>query len=553
MSSAPSGRPRLHAVGDGGRFALLYELGCAFAAQTELDALVPLVIAKCREVLQGEGAAVLLLDRDANELYIPFVAQEDAGVAERLLRTRIPATGGIAGAIVQSGRPMRIDDPYGDPRFYAAVDQSTRFTTRNMIAAPLLTREGTIGVIEVVNHIGGGPFSDADLRFLETLAGSIAVAIDNARLYSQLRDSEEQLREQVGALRRDMARSHRFSEIVGNSPAIEEVFRLMESAASSPIAVLIQGETGTGKELVARGVHRASKRADRPFLAVNCAALPETLLESELFGHRRGAFTGATQDRRGLFEVAGGGTVFLDEIGEMSPAMQAKLLRVIEEGEVVPLGDSRPRAVDVRLLSATNRDLEREVREHRFRDDLYFRIAAFPIQLPPLRERREDIPALVDHFLKVAGKRHRKEIRGVAPAALPLMIEFDWPGNVRELQNELERAVALAAGGDTIGLGHLSSKLVAPSARRVEAGSGGQGAPLGGAASVVRPAGAASAAPPAADGNFTLSLREARAGFEARYIARVLELQGGNVSRAARILGLSRAMLHKKIKLLALR
>jgi transcriptional regulator with GAF, ATPase, and Fis domain len=317
--------------------------------------------------------------------------------------------------------------------------------------------------------------------------------------------------------------------------------------------VLIQGETGTGKELVARGVHRASKRADRPFLAVNCAALPETLLESELFGHRRGAFTGATQDRRGLFEVAGGGTVFLDEIGEMSPAMQAKLLRVIEEGEVVPLGDSKPRAVDVRLLSATNRDLEREVREHRFRDDLYFRIAAFPIPLPPLRERREDIPALVDHFLKVAGKRHRKQIAGAVPAALSLLVEFDWPGNVRELQNELERAVALAADGDTIGLGHLSSKLAAPFARRGEAKPGGLGAPLGGAHTAVRPPGAAIAAPAAQDGDFSLSLRDARAGFEARYIARVLELQGGNVSRAARILGLSRAMLHKKIKLLGLR
>src|SRR5262249_45860020 len=209
---------------------------------------------------------------------------------------------------------------------------------------------------EVVNRRGGGPFTDDDLAFLDVLAGSIAIAIENARLWDKVTASEQRLRTQVATLRRDLARRDRFTEMIGTGTAMAEVFRLMEGAASSPITVLIEGETGTGKELVARAIHRESARADGPFLAVNCAAFQETLLESELFGHRRGAFTGATQDRRGLFEAAEKGTVFLDEAGEMPTSIQAKLLRVLEQAEVGPVGDTRPRKGEVRVVAATNRN-----------------------------------------------------------------------------------------------------------------------------------------------------------------------------------------------------
>jgi transcriptional regulator with PAS, ATPase and Fis domain len=317
--------------------------------------------------------------------------------------------------------------------------------------------------------------------------------------------------------------------VIGTGPAMEEVFRLMTKAARSPIPVLIQGETGTGKELVARAIHAVSPRGRGPFLGLNCAALPEALLESQLFGHRRGAFTGADRDRVGLFEAAHGGTLFLDEIGEMPLAMQVKLLRVLQEREVTPLGDHEPRPVDVRVVSATNRELEADAAAHRFREDLYYRLAGFPITLPPLRARREDIPVLAERFLAVAAERHRKRIAGIDAEAMDRLLRFNWPGNVRELQNEILRAVALAEEGEAIHLGYLSVRIrgTGPS---VSADGAAPEAPAG-----------------------PVDLRDARAAFEARHIADVLRREGGNVSRAADVLGLSRMQLHRKLKEYGLR
>jgi transcriptional regulator with GAF, ATPase, and Fis domain len=505
------------------RLRLLYDLGCAFAGRIQLAELIPLVINKVREVLDAEGASVLLLDEPRRELYFPYVVSEREDVALRLAGLRLPADRGIAGAALQTGQSIRVDDVRADPRFYPGIDRQTGGSTRSVIAAPLVGREGAIGVLQVVNSHTGA-FGEADLTFLEALAGSVAVALDNARLYEHLKASEEELRAQVGALRRDLVHRDGFAEIIGRSQAMGAVFALMESAGASPITVLVEGETGTGKELVARGIHQAGPRAAGPFLAVNCAALPETLLESELFGHRRGAFTGAISDQRGLFEAATGGTVLLDEIGEMPPAMQAKLLRVLQEGEVVPLGDTRPRRIDVRIIASTNRDLRAEIEEHRFREDLYYRIAAFPIRLPPLRERREDIPLLADRFLDAAAGRIGKRIAGFAPEALDRLVAYDWPGNVRELQNEIERAVALARDGEPIGLAHLSNKLVTP--------------PVALQASTP----ATDELPP------VVALRPARAAWESRHVAAVLRLHGGNVSRAARALEISRYMLQRKMR-----
>jgi Nif-specific regulatory protein len=524
-------------AGDSAWLRKVYELGNAFAERLELEELIPFVLARCRELLDAEGVAVLFIDVEHNELYFPYVSEHDPEVAKRLTGLRFPADRGIAGAVLRSGHAEKVDDVRSDPRFFSGVDQKTGMATGSiiaapLIAAPLITDEGSLGVLEAVNRRGVGPFSKSDLALFEALAASVAVAIRNARRFGQMKASEQRLRVQVGSLRRELASHDPFAEVIATSPAMAEVLQLMESAAASSIAVLIEGETGTGKELVAHAIHRASDRSDGPFVALNCAAVPEALLESELFGHRRGAFTGATADHSGLFRAASGGVIFLDEIGEMPFAMQAKLLRVLQDSEVTSVGDTRPQKVDVRVISATNRDLRAAVAAKIFREDLYYRLAAFPIHLPPLRERREDIPLLAASFLEAACQRHHRHLRGFDPATVDLLGRVMWPGNVRELQNEIERAVALAHDGETIVPAHLSPNLRS-------AVSAGPDISAPGPQAVKNKAPGHSAAVP---------LREARSDFEARYIAEVLAENDGSISRAARALGISRVALHQKMK-----
>jgi len=530
--------------GESVRYKLLYDLGCGFAARIEIKDLLPFVIEKCRDALDAEGASLLFLDREHNEFYFPYVAGADPGVAHRLAALRFPADRGIAGVALKTGRSIRIGDAQQDPRFYQQADKASGAVTRDLIATPLMTPRGALGVLEVVNHRGATPFSEEDVHFLEALAGSISIAIENARFYSEIKESEATLRTQMGALRRDLARQDRFHEMIGTAPAMEEVFQLMGAAAGSAITVLIEGATGSGKELVARGIHRSSARAENPFLALNCAAMPENLLESELFGHRRGAFTGALRDSPGLFRAASGGSLFLDEVGDMPLAMQAKLLRVLEEEEVVPVGETFPVKVDVRVLSATNRDLRAEVKRGTFREDLYYRLAVFPIRVPPLRARREDIPLLAHRFLEDASRRHHKLIHGIDQAAEQLLCNFSWPGNVRELQNEIERAVALAREGETIGPARLSAIL-----REGSAASASELPPPMREPPVRAQEDHEVESAPADDG----SLREARAAFEARYISEALERCHGNISKAARIIGVSRVQLQRKVKEYGLR
>src|SRR5215469_4334848 len=512
-------------------YRLIYELGNAFASRLELVPLIELVTSKCREVLDADGVAVMLVDVENQELCFPYFSDRDPEVAKRLALVRVPIGKGIAGEVFQTGRSVRIDNVSTDRHFYSGVDKKTGLTTRSLLAAPLVANEVRLGVIEAVNPLGREAFSENDLALLEALADSVALAIHNADRVGKLKASEEILRTQVGALRRDLARHELLDEIVGVSPEMAEVYHLMNSAAVSPISVLLVGETGSGKEHFARAIHRMSARADKPFLAVNCAALSEHLLNSELFGHRRGAFTGADRDQPGFFRAASGGIIFLDEIGEMPLAMQPTLLRVLQDGEIISVGDTRPEKVNVRVFSATNQDLKAAVAAGKFRADLYYRLAAFPIQLPPLRARRRDIPLLAARFLTIACRRQQKEIREFDPTAMDLLVKYDWPGNIRELQNEIERAVVLAPPGESIRPEHLSNEL-----RGLTAVS--RAKPL-----------KISATPASSDA----LLREARASFEARYISEVFAHNGGNVSRTANVLGISRISLQRKIKEYGLR
>jgi transcriptional regulator with GAF, ATPase, and Fis domain len=519
------------------RLRRLNELARLFAAQTDIDALLPLVIDRCRDELRAEGGvAVLLVDRDTNQLYFPYAAANQPFHAEALMQVRFPADRGIAGDVLRSGRSERVLDAQADPRFYRRIDEITNFATGSVLVAPLVGRQGAIGMVYAVNRHGGRVFADDDLAVLETLAAPLGEAIERATLHGRLRAATEHLRGDAGAPRVDAAGHDPSSRLVGTSPAMQELLALVDSAARSPLSVLLEGETGTGKELVARRIHAASDRAELPFVALNCGALPETLLESELFGYRRGAFTVADHDRIGLFEMAGSGTIFLDEVGDMTPAMQVKLLRVLQEGEILRLGDNLPRRIHARVIAATNRELEADVRAGRFRADLYYRLAAFPVRIPPLRERKDDIPALALHFLRDSMAQHGKRITGIDAQALAELIGFDWPGNVRQLRNELARAVALAGENETIGREHLADRL----------GTARRAGTAGAAEERSRPLSGRAETPPA-DGEEIKPLRRARAEFEAAYIAQVLKEQGGNVSRSAQLLGLSRVALHKKI------
>jgi formate hydrogenlyase transcriptional activator len=541
----------MSAPDDSHRFALIYELANAFAQRLDLDELIPFALQRCRELVGAEGVSILLLDADSNELYFPYVAEGDPEAARRLAQVRIPADHGVAGAVLQSGRAELIADARHDQRFYSAVDSKTGTTTGSLLAAPLITGEARLGVIEAVRRIGAPQFTGDELALLKLLAGSVAVALENAHRFKRIKESENRLRVEVGALRRELARNDRFAEIIAVSPAMADVFRRAEAAAASVKSLLIQGETGTGKELVARAVHRISARAAQPFVAINCAAVPEGLLESELFGHRRGAFSGAMDDQLGLFRAASGGVLFLDEIGEMPIQMQAKLLRVLQEGEVKPVGDTRSHKVDVRIISATNRDLEADIAVRAFRRDLYYRLTAFIIRIPPLRERREDVPLMAARFVEAAARSHKKKILGFSPEALALLENAEWPGNVRQLQNEIEQAVGMAADGDALAPRHFSRELLLAQTAAAVAGNGEDG--------VLSAAGISPAAIPgaAASEAGTLfrprALRAAHEAWERTYLGQALAQHKGNVSHTALALNISRVALQQKMRKYSLR
>jgi DNA-binding NtrC family response regulator len=353
------------------------------------------------------------------------------------------------------------------------------------------------------------PFDNDEVRAL----------VERAREVLSLRDENARLREELAT---------ELHGIIGRSPAIRELFRLIRRAGRSDATVLVIGESGTGKELVARALHDESTRRTKPFVAVNCSALPSELVESELFGHRRGAFTGAVRDHHGLFEAANGGTLFLDEIGDLALAAQAKVLRALEAREVLPVGATRPTSVDVRVIAATNRPLESMVSDGTFRADLLYRLQVIGITLPPLRERREDIAALALHFLEVSAKEHGRLVRALTDGARRALLTHDWPGNVRELRNAIERAVVLAEG-EAIAADDLPAQIAAT-------------------ASSLTPSDAVSA-----DLSFTEARRRAAHAFDRAFLGAALERHRGNISQTARAIGMHRQTLQKLLTRLGVR
>ncbi len=387
---------------------------------------------------------------------------------------------------------------------------------QSIIGVPLWDGDEIRGVIQCDNRSSAAMFRERDLELLLVLAGQATLAIENARLHQRLRLAEEQLRTENRYLK-SREEKRRTVEPIGHSPAFREVLKQVQKVTDTRATVCIEGETGTGKELIASLIHAQSSRRDKLFVAQNCAAVPDTLLESELFGHKKGAFTGADSDKKGLFEVADGGTLFLDEIGEMSLGLQAKLLRVLQEGEVRAVGATQPRKVDVRILCATNRSLEKEVAEGRFRQDLYYRLKVYPIRLPALRERREDIGLLSEHFLHKYSNEMKKPVPGFTSEALAQLIAYNWPGNVRELENEVHRLVIQVDPESFI-----TPDLLALRMRQAE-GLMDRIAPQKG------------------------QLKDMMEEVERFLLIQALKDHGGNKTRTAETLGITREGLHKKL------
>ncbi len=421
----------------------LYDIGQSLSSIHDLDRLLQFAIERVGALLEAEAASVMLLDEGRQELYFQVADDRRPGVEGRLRELRFPVDQGIAGWVIREGVSVAVPDVEQDPRFYRGVDNQTRTKTTSLLCVPLRTKERILGVLNAINK-RHGPFSLEDVRLVEAFANQLAISIENAQLIQALRAAREQLQHENRQLREEVGGRYRL--IVGKSAKMNQAIDTGKKAASSKSTVLLLGETGTGKEIFARAIHSWSERKGKPFIPINCVGLSKELLESELFGHEKGAFTGAHQLKKGKMELADSGTVFLDEVGDISSDLQTKLLRFIQEREFERIGGTKTIRVDLRIVAATNRDLDNAVKEGRFREDLYYRLNVVPITLPPLRERKEDITLLAHFFLQRFSFETKKTFTEIEREAMEKLSAYDWPGNVRELANAIERAIVLGEG-----------------------------------------------------------------------------------------------------------
>jgi formate hydrogenlyase transcriptional activator len=348
--------------------------------------------------------------------------------------------------VTETQQPILIREADSDPRFPRAIEIYRRHGLHSFYMVPLSTSQRKLGMICFGSRNSNNYHLEDDLRFIQHVAARVAIAVDNALAYEEIEELKNRLSREKHYLEDEIRGELQFEEIVGESTALKQVFDQVRKVAPTDSTVLLLGETGTGKELIARSIHELSDRRKHTFVKINCSAIPSGLLESELFGHERGAFTSATSLRIGRFEIADGGTLFLDEIGDIPLEVQPKLLRVLQEREFERVGSSRTVRSDVRLIAATNRDLEEMVSSRTFRSDLFYRLNVFPVRMPALRERREDVPRLVRHFVQQYARQMNRQIKSISDETMRILCEWNWPGNVRELQNFVERAVILSTG-----------------------------------------------------------------------------------------------------------
>ncbi len=473
-------------------------LGALVGQEVHLDEVLKTLVARVEAAMQADRGTLYLLDPARGELF------SRAANLPELKQIRLKVGQGIAGYVAAEKKPVCIPSADQEARFFPDVDKLTGYRTRTLLAAPLLDRSGEcFGVVQVLNRLGGGAFGKDDELRMAAVAHEISEALQATSLYSELLRAKEQPHSPV---------AYCFNHIIGESPPMRAAYRLVLKAAPTDATVLISGESGTGKELVARAIHVNSPRRHKPFVKVDCSALPPSLIENELFGPEKGAYTGAESRALGKFEIADGGTVFIDELGELPLALQSKLLRMLQDREFERVGGTQTVRADVRVVAATHRDLKAMVKAGTFRADLYYRVKVVELRLPSLTERGpEDIERLARHFVAQAARRHRIEAPRLTPAAVERLVAHEWPGNVRELEHCLESATVLAEGEIT------------PDRLPLPAESGGSSRPK----------------------DAVMSLAAA----ERRHILHVLQETNANRSRAAELLGIGRNTLVRKLKL----
>jgi Nif-specific regulatory protein len=470
----------------------------------DIKVLLTRILESATELTEGEASSLMLVNPENNKLYFE-IALGPKGPSVKSYSVNMGE--GIAGWVAEKNTSLIVNDAQSDPRFYPEIAQKIGFPTTSILAVPMRVKDRLVGVIEILNKRGGKKFTEEDLQWLEIFSTQAAIAVQNARSF-------QKVRAELSVLQDKVTTGEGWHTFVGESRIIKERLEIARKAAEADASVLLLGESGVGKELFAEQIHLASPRRSGPFIRVNCAAIPETLLESELFGHVKGAFTDAIADRRGRFELADGGTLFLDEIADMPLSLQAKLLRVLQNRTFERIGASESVQVNVRIIAATNHNLERQVAAGQFRADLFYRLSVLPIQIPPLRERREDIPLLAEFFLRKHCRETKKQLEGFSDEAMEVLLSYSWPGNVRELENAVERAVVFARE-DRIHLDTLT---------------------LTGTRSATDEAYA------------ERTLHEALNIFKKHFITKALEANGWHQTRAAKALDIQRSYLSKLVK-----
>jgi Nif-specific regulatory protein len=489
--------------------SLLYEISSALSESLDLRTVLDHVLAMMAERMEMLRGTFTILNRKTGEIVI----EEAYGLTpDEQSKGRYRVGEGVTGRVVETGLPAIVPRISDEPMFLDRTGSRKMLDKQDIafICVPIRTGSEVIGALSVDRLFNESISLEEDVRLLTIISSVIAQAV---RLRQLAQEELGRLREENRRLHEELRDANRPDSIIGNSRAMLEVYSLIERVRDTGTTVMILGESGVGKERVAQAIHYGSNRADRPFVAVNCAAIPESLIESELFGHERGAFTGAAASRKGRFELADGGTLFLDEMGDLPYLMQIKLLRVIQERSFERVGGTSTVSVNVRIITATNRDLEALVREGKFREDLYYRLNVFPIVVPPLRERKSDLMLLADHFIEKYASIHGKTVARISTPAIDMLMSYHWPGNVRELENCIERAVILSTDG-VIHSYHLPPSL--QTAREEEGGKG--------------------------------PLKDMIANIEKEIIVEELKRSKGNMSKAARALGITERIIGLRVE-----